>query len=477
MLTDSDINDVLFGKDSIARRLNSIKNYIRVNKDDINLMTFVDESGNITNELLNYLQAVTSNNKRNISYINTSTSTMNNSRYYEDRLRSAFYDLLTSEDNVIKEFAETLVKYSFLTSYDNRTPNSFFNLVPMWYKRKLGYVSSIADAINKLNYGDTSVINSNNTSDQVDSIYLSLVRNYWRDNDIVPVFVRRVRRDDEGGERVSNVINLASATSKTRVNVNTVISVKGDYDISRNYKFFKIVGTGNNIDVYQRIGDIVNLDTGKTIERIYTVVPKLGYDAGSNSIYELYKEGDQPSAFDTNNFTDKILDQINNVFNLIDKRVQLLRGKEPIVFVKDDSYRSIDYSNYDNIEEKASMELDQTDNYTDQEIQDSSIQEQEITSSETISPEEFVDSSSDPSEVDNINHIDDTLLSDLDGMETDSGIEFEDLTPEPEAIDVTELITEIIDSVETPIDDIAEINEGTVNNLKKNGKKRKEECK
>lgn len=477
MLTDSDINDILFGKDSIARRLNSIKNYIRVNKDDINLMTFVDESGNITNELLNYLQAVTSNNKRNISYINTSTSTMNNSRYYEDRLRSAFYDLLTSEDNVIKEFAETLVKYSFLTSYDNRTPNSFFNLVPMWYKRKLGYVSSIADAINKLNYGDTSVVNSNNTSDQVDSIYLSLVRNYWRDNDIVPVFVRRVRRDDEGGERVSNVINLASATSKTRINVNTVISVRGDYDISKNYKFFKIVGTGNNIDVYQRIGDIVNLDTGKTIERIYTVVPKLGYDAGSNSIYELYKEGDQPSAFDTNNFTDKMLDQINNVFNLIDKRVQLLRGKDPIVFVKDDSYHSVDYSNYDNIEEKASIELDQTDNYTDQEIQDSSTQEQEIASSETISPEEFVDSSSDPSEVDNINHIDDTLLSDLDGMETDSGIEFEDLTPEPEAIDVTELITEIIDSVETPIDNITEINEGTVNNLKKNGKKRKEECK
>ena len=477
MLTDSDINSILFGKDSIARRLNSIKNYIRVNKDNVNLITFVDESGNITNELLNYLQAVTSNNKRNISYINTSTSTMNNSRYYEDRLRSAFYDLLTSEDNTIREFAETLVKYSFLTSYDNRTPNSFFNLVPMSYKRKLGYVSSIADAINKLNYGDTSVVNSNNTSDWVDSIYLNLVRNYWRDNDIVPVFVRRVRRDDEGGERVSNVVNLASATSKTRVNVNTVISVRGDYDISKNYKFFKIVGTGNNIDVYQRIGDIVNLDTGKTIERIYTVVPKLGYDAGSNSIYELYKEGDQPSAFDTNNFTDKMLDQINNVFNLIDKRVQLLRGKDPIVFVKDDSYHSVDYSNHDNIEEKASIELDQTDNYTDQEIQDSSTQEQEIASSETIYPEEFVDSSSDPSEVDNINHIDDTLLSDLDGMETDSGIEFEDLTPEPEAIDVTELITEIIDSVETPIDDIAEINEGTVNNLKKNGKKRKEECK
>lgn len=477
MLTDEEISDMLFGSESIARKLNNIKNYIRTNKDDINLMSFVDEQGNITNTLLNYLQAVTSNNKKNISYINTSTSTMNNSRYYEDRLRSAFYDLLTSEDNIVREFAETLVKYSFLTSYDNRTPNSFFNLVPMWYKRKLGYVSSIADAINKLNYGDTTVINSNNSSDQIDQIYLNLVRNYWRDNDIVPVFVRRVRRNDDGGESVSNVINLASATNKSRVNVNTVISIKGDYDLSRNHKFFKIVGLGNNIDVYQRIGDIVNLDTGKTIDRIYTVVPKLGFDAGSNSIYELYKDGNQPSAFDTNNFTDKMLDQIDNVFNLIDKRVQLLRGKEPIVFVKDDSYRSIDYSNYDNIEEKASIELDQTDNYADQEIQDSNTQEQEITSSEAISTEEFIDNSSDPSEIDNINHIDDTLLSDLDGMESDSGIEFEDLTPEPEAVDVTELITEIIDSVETPIDDITQIDEGTISNLKKNGKKRKKECK
>lgn len=477
MLTDEEISDMLFGSESIARKLNNIKNYIRTNKDDIHLMSFVDEQGNITNTLLNYLQAVTSNNKKNISYINTSTSTMNNSRYYEDRLRSAFYDLLTSEDNIVREFAETLVKYSFLTSYDNRTPNSFFNLVPMWYKRKLGYVSSIADAINKLNYGDTTVINSNNSSDQIDQIYLNLVRNYWRDNDIVPVFVRRVRRNDDGGESVSNVINLASATNKSRVNVNTVISIKGDYDLSRNHKFFKIVGLGNNIDVYQRIGDIVNLDTGKTIERIYTVVPKLGFDAGSNSIYELYKDGNQPSAFDTNNFTDKMLDQVNGAYELADKRAKLLNGKDSVVFVKDGSYHSVDYSNYDSIEHNASIELDQADNYTEQSIQDSSTQETEIQAQETITPEEFVDSTTDPSEIDNINHIDDTLLSDLDGMESDSGIEFEDLTPEPEAVDVTELITEIIDSVETPIDDITQIDEGTISNLKKNGKKRKKECK
>nr|DAH06568.1 MAG TPA: hypothetical protein [Caudoviricetes sp.]DAU07042.1 MAG TPA: hypothetical protein [Caudoviricetes sp.]DAX10746.1 MAG TPA: hypothetical protein [Bacteriophage sp.] len=36
---------------------------------------------------------------------------------------------------MVRELAEDLVKYAFVTSYDNRTPNSFFNVVPMEYKQ------------------------------------------------------------------------------------------------------------------------------------------------------------------------------------------------------------------------------------------------------------------------------------------------------------------------------------------------------
>lgn len=97
-LSDEQLNSMAFGKDNIASRLNAVKNYIRKNKQDPNLVTLVDEQGNITNDLLNYLQGITISNKNKANKIVTATSSLNNSRYYEDRLRSAFYDLLTNDD-------------------------------------------------------------------------------------------------------------------------------------------------------------------------------------------------------------------------------------------------------------------------------------------------------------------------------------------------------------------------------------------
>jgi hypothetical protein len=82
-----------------------------------------------------FIASFIESNKNKANKIVTATSSLNNSRYYEDRLRSAFYDLLTNDDEMVRELAEDLVKYAFVTSYDNRTPNSFFNVVPMEYKQ------------------------------------------------------------------------------------------------------------------------------------------------------------------------------------------------------------------------------------------------------------------------------------------------------------------------------------------------------
>ena len=456
IMSDDEVNDLLFGKNSISRRLNFIKNYIRQHKDDINLISLVDSDGNIQNELLNYLQAITMTNKKLINYVSTATSSMNNSRYYEDRLRSGFYDLLTNDDTIIRDFAELLVKYAFLTSYDNRTPNSFFNIVPMWYKQSINYVDAIKESINKFNSGDPTATGSNsNFSDQINSIYLNMVRNYWSDNDIVPVFVRRVKEDEGGKTHSSNVINITSALSKNRGNVNTVISVTGQYDLSNNRKFFKIMRNNGDADLYQRVGDIIDVESGKTIERVYVAIPKLGYDAGSNSIYELYKEGNEQSAFSSNMFTDKMISQTTTELeDNINKRVNILNRKGSYTFVKDAEYQTVDFSNYENISEEAAIES-------------------------TESPEVAVSVMNEESttEIDQINHIDDTLLADLDSMESGETY-YEDLSPAPDLDipDVTELITEIAGSIESEID-IAEINEGVVNNLKEKGKQRKEECK
>ncbi len=341
-LNDEQINKALFNETSIAYQLNWVKDYIRQHKDDPNLMSLVDEMGNSTNELLNYLQAVTPNNKRKISYLSTATSTMNNSRYYEDRLKSGFYDLLYSTDPVVKKFAENLVKYAFLTSYDNRTPNSFFNLVPMQYRRDAGYVGAIQDAMNRFNTGGMSQIDYN-------SIYLNLVRNYYRDNDIVPVVVRKVY--DNGR---ANVANIASAKDKQYRAVNTVISLVGNYEITQNNKFIKIISPANgNIEIYERVGSIVDVETGKVRELVYTIVPKLGYDAGSRSVYELYKEGYAQSAFEQNQFTQEMIDQVSSVYDLVDAKLQRRKDNDRM-FIKDEDYMPVDLTAYQNVDEQVS---------------------------------------------------------------------------------------------------------------------------
>lgn len=342
IMTDKEINDALFGKASVAHQLNAIKNYIRVNKDDPNLMSLVDEYGNSTNEFLNYLQAVTSNNKRNVSYLSTATSSMNNSRYYEDRLKSGFYDLLYSTDPLVKKFAEKLVKYAFLTSYDNRTPSSFFNLVPMQYRRDSGYVDAIKDTMAKFNAGDAT---------QMDhlSVYLTLVRNYYKDDALVPVVVRK--SFENGG---SNVINIATSTDNKHRAVNTVISVVGNYEVSQNNKFIKIISPANkSIELYERVGYISDVESGKTKEIVYAIVPKLGYDAGSKSVYELYTDGYEQSAFEQNQFTSDMINQVNSVYDLVDARLKRRKNNDR-VFEKDPDYVSVDLTTPQNVDEEVS---------------------------------------------------------------------------------------------------------------------------
>ena len=433
IMTDKEINDALFGKASVAHQLNAIKNYIRVNKDDPNLMSLVDEYGNSTNEFLNYLQAVTSNNKRNVSYLSTATSSMNNSRYYEDRLKSGFYDLLYSTDPLVKKFAEKLVKYAFLTSYDNRTPSSFFNLVPMQYRRDSGYVDAIKDTMAKFNAGDAT---------QMDhlSVYLTLVRNYYKDDALVPVVVRK--SFENGG---SNVINIATSTDNKHRAVNTVISVVGNYEISQNNKFIKIISPANNsIELYERVGYISDVESGKTKEIVYAIVPKLGYDAGSKSVYELYTDGYEQSAFEQNQFTSDMINQVNSVYDLVDARLKRRKNNDR-VFEKDPDYVSVDLTTPQNVDEEVS-------DFVNVSLNDSTL---------SVSMDEA-----------------DAL--DITNTDTDEVLSIEDLTAGPEVIESFDTGDTIIEDMSGDTISIEDTDGGPMNiseDLARLGKQRKEECK
>lgn len=465
-LSDEQLNNMAFGKDNIASRLNAVKNYIRKNKQDPNLVTLVDEQGNITNDLLNYLQGITISNKNKANKIVTATSSLNNSRYYEDRLRSAFYDLLTNDDEMVRKLAEDLVKYAFVTSYDNRTPNSFFNVVPMEYKQQIGYLDSIKDAMNKLIRNDIDIIQDASTLEELtDSIYLNMVRNYWADNDVVPLYIPKVDVR-YGEESKSNTMYLASSKDRTNSSVNTVFIALGRSDINKNNKFVKIGGSrSTNTVLYQRSGQIVDAD-GNTIGIVYVAIPKLGFNNGASSIYELYKNGTEQSAFENNKFTDTMIKQtVEDIDSIVDKYIKTIKDSQ---FVKDEQYSNIEVGKtqeYSNLDQELQNELIES-------FGDSGIQSdpESIDSDPSLS---FVDTSDNSTTIEDFGEIDQML----GGIEEANDTFGEDYAmPDESYFDSTELVDDIIGSLQDSETGITEVNE-YLNNLKEEGKKRKKHCK
>lgn len=358
IISDEEIRDMLFGKHSIANRLNDVKQYIRDNRENPQLALFVNKDGTIANEMLNYLMAIISRDDKRIKRIVTVSSSMNNDAFYESRLTSAFYDLLVSEDNYVREFAEDLVKYAFYTSYDNRNPNSFFNLVPLEFKIKLGYTDAAKDAITTLNSGKLDEVanffNFENPDNYIDSIYKTVIRNYWQDSDIVRTLVpRETRFEDSEGTHIISSMDVLSYGSFRKNNGQpgrgpVVFVTRNLYDIIRNDYFVKTNDTEVQAgQLYQCLGRIIDHTSEREdVGLIYVAVPRLGYSAGSSSLYELYKNGDEVSAFSNNEFSKKTNEIIQNVDRLIkhyvDRYIAMHKLKdEDVEFISSDEYTAI----------------------------------------------------------------------------------------------------------------------------------------
>jgi hypothetical protein len=160
-----------------------------------------------------------------------------------------------------------------------------------------------------------------------------MVRNYWADNDVVPLYIPKVDIR-YGEESKSNTMYLASSKDRTNSSVNTVFIALGRSDINKNNKFVKIGGSrSTNTVLYQRSGQIVDAD-GNTIGIVYVAIPKLGFNNGASSIYELYKNGTEQSAFENNKFTDTMIKQtVEDIDSIVDKYIKTIKDSQ---FVKDE---------------------------------------------------------------------------------------------------------------------------------------------
>lgn len=127
---DSRIQGLITGSNSIPKRLRYIKNNTQ-NFPEIN-----GSSGLITNELINCIDPAYTRSTIDIllpDFISFKINKTSDSNL-ENRLIEAWGDLLNSENSELREFAEDLVDYAFLTSGGNFSRNSIFNYVPQLYK-------------------------------------------------------------------------------------------------------------------------------------------------------------------------------------------------------------------------------------------------------------------------------------------------------------------------------------------------------
>lgn len=305
-VSDQHLNDMFFGRNTMCKRLSGIKQFLIENKNDFPHL--VGQDGVIKNDLLNYLQEYSGDGvKQKVDRIILFNSSMNNSISTENRLISAFSDLLESDNDIIKDFANDLALYAYFTSYDNGGVNSFFHLVPIWWKDLNGYISSIKDSLYAFSYdtdhGASQVLESGDSVGQYGSISITMARNLWRDDSIV----KPHKLDTSKGDKT--VYNAKKTTGGASTIVPTLFTTRQDAD------FIKMQ-TGrdyNNTNLYRKVGTVYyeHNESGKKLatKSVYQIIPKLGFNDNGYQIYELDKESVQKSAFDENNFTqDMIID-------------------------------------------------------------------------------------------------------------------------------------------------------------------------
>lgn len=340
--------DMFVGTNTMCRQLTGVKRYIIENKEQY--PTLVDpNTGQIKNALLNYLQEYSADGTRQmLDRIVLSNSSMNNDKYTENILISAFDELLSIDDEFIQDFANNLVKYAYFSTYDNSGVNNFFNLVPVRWKIQHGYTREFRNAL--LNFGDTNSIAGGMISEAIDdpatgyypSLATTIARNMWNNKEIVKPY----KFDANNGDYS---LYLAQDGSNKRILF---------FSKSAKDRFINVNG-----DLYRKVGEImlsrVDDDTNISSSKrgVYMLTPKLGIEDNGTRIYEYVNSSTQVSAFPQNAVTSSALingEQILNIVNssndfIIDK-IMKISAKNRVREDKDDIKNySLKYSNFDDI--------------------------------------------------------------------------------------------------------------------------------
>lgn len=333
-ISDKKFLNMLRGPKSIAKRLTQIKNDLR-KRNDLPAIAF---NGHIKNELLNYLQEYASDGtNQKYDRIVTADNALTNTATYENRLLSAYQDLLDCEDEGIRKFANRLGVYAYLTSFDNRSTDSFFDVITTAWKKQKGYSDAIKAAIEILNNDklvgmDYFGFNSENMqNNNFTELFTEIARNAYRNDKIVKPY------------QLSNYDNKYGTLVQIKPESKPIPAVFSSW--RANQLFIKIQLNPNDINsyiLYQKVATVYQTDENgdpvkNTKQSVYKIIPALGTKDDRKVYYEYQKQSGEQSAFEENALPKEAIWNNGQIEQLVQKFFEPMTNKNHTTLVYESS--------------------------------------------------------------------------------------------------------------------------------------------
>lgn len=333
-ISDKKFLNMLRGPKSMAKRLTQIKNDLR-KRNDLPAIAF---NGHIKNELLNYLQEYASDGtNQKYDRIVTADNALTNTATYENRLLSAYQDLLDCEDEGIRKFANRLGVYAYLTSFDNRSTDSFFDVITTAWKKQKGYSDAIKAAIEILNNDklvgmDYFGFNSENIqNNNFTELFTEIARNAYRNDKIVKPY------------QLSNYDNKYGTLVQIKPESKPIPAVFSSW--RANQPFIKIQLNPNDINsyiLYQKVATVYQTDENgdpvkNTKQSVYKIIPALGTKDDRKVYYEYQKQSGEQSAFEENALPKEAIWNNGQIEQLVQKFFEPMTNKNHTTLVYESS--------------------------------------------------------------------------------------------------------------------------------------------
>lgn len=333
-LEQGELKEMVIGNRTVPKRLRQLKYAIYRNKDG-RYDNLLNGDGSISNAFLNYLipTLATDSEDGGIDAITLLNSSMSNSSNFENRLIAYFSDLMSSENEAVRRFANRLALYAYYTSYDNKGPDTFAHLIPSQFRLDSGYADNVRQAIGDMNTGQwlNNVFNDlldEPTLNSFPSIALNIARNNAHDPEIVKNVVKPKSSKYNSQAFIHSPSPWTNGVSTYLMTFSTN-SRKDEKDfLSIDYP----IGNQRNTVLYVKIGRIEAYDKakgkklGQATQTIYAAVPKLGVQAGKNSVNEYYKGANDISDFEDNNYNVLSWKFLNSFFSDQSKYRMFVKG-------------------------------------------------------------------------------------------------------------------------------------------------------